>query len=190
MKQIQGSIMTKSINIKTLTYTILTLLLVNEALASDTSDNKNNLVASVTCDRKATPQTFLETISAAGGKSIISGNLGSETDSIFSLPTPANVWGYQVTHFSLHRGSNDDGDFDEFAAIINLADNLTTVDMVANQGKVPKIADNYFMAKKGNDDLVVRQYGDTILVSCANDVRTIQKKIQKDIRQIQEKFGG
>lgn len=182
--------MTNKINIKVLTASMLTLLLVNQAWASDISDNKNNLVASVTCEKQTSPKMFLKQIDGAGGKSIISGNFGDDTDSIFSLPTPANLWGYSVSNFSLHRGSNEDGDFDEFVAIIDINDNQTTVDMIASQGKVPKIADNYFTAQKGNNDLIVRQYGDTVSVSCANDVRTLQKKVKKDMKQIKERFGG
>jgi hypothetical protein len=91
--------------------------------------------------------------------------MGIETDSVFMLPAPANVWGYAATQFSMHRGSKD-GDFNEFTAAMPINDNQTTVDMIAALGKVTKIADNYFLVERGNNDLTVRQYDDTVYQLC------------------------
>lgn len=172
---------------------IMILSLCNVACSSDKTDienNKNKLVSFVTCQQNTTPTQFTQTISDAGGKSIISGNMGDAIDTIYSLPTPVNLWGYPVSSFTMHRGSNSDGDYDEFAAVVPTDSNQVTSDDVAALGKVRRISENYFMNEVGGNDLIVRQYEDTVYVSCANNVRTIKKNFDRNVKQLREKLGG
>ena len=167
------------------------ILIGTTSCLSDTGNEmENNLISYVTCKKNTSPEEFVKTIEAIGGKSLISGNMSQVTDSIFTLPATISIWGYPVSSFSLHQGSNDDGDFNEFAAVIPAPDNLTTSDGVAAMGHVNRIAENYFMNQVGGNDLIVRQYEDSIYISCANDVRTLKKSINRELKQLNERLGG
>lgn len=144
----------------------------------------SELAMIVSCQKSTTPENFVELIALAGGKSIISGNKGEQTDTEYALPSPIDVWGFKVTHLSIHVGDNDEGDFNEYAAVIPTTSNTVTPEYVAAQGQVPKIANNYFLKQFDNNDLIIRQYSDTVYVSCANDVRTLQKTMNKKLKEL------
>ncbi|ABS45757.1 MULTISPECIES: hypothetical protein [Yersinia pseudotuberculosis complex] len=157
------------------------------AAAFNSEEVKNagsELAMIVSCQKSTTPEKFVELIALAGGKSIISGNKGEQTDTEYAVPSPIDVWGFKVTHLSIHVGDNDEGDFNEYAAVIPATSNSVTPEYVAMQGQIPKIADNYYLKQFDNNDLIIRQYSDTVYVSCANDVRTLQKTINKKLKEL------
>lgn len=149
--------------------------------------NRNKLAAYVTCKLNTTPENFVNTIEMAGGKSLISGNHGTVINSMYSLTTPVSVYGYPVTKFSLHLKIDNDGDFNEYAAVIEPTDNQTTPEVIAQLAQVPKINEDYFIAHIDGDDLIIRKSGDIIYLSCANDVRTITKSIKHTLQEMTEK---
>jgi hypothetical protein len=162
----------------------LLVLMYANAHAKDEQSSNSALAMTITCEIKTTPAQFVSLIKNTQGGSIISGNHGVQQDGEFTVSSPVNIWGFNVTHFSYHFGSNDDGDFTEYRAIIPNQSNTLTAQSVAQIAGIPKIADNYYYKAVGNNDLLVRKYGDDIIVSCADDVRTVKKSINKFIRNL------
>ncbi|MEA9392172.1 hypothetical protein SJI19_16735 [Acerihabitans sp. TG2] len=151
------------------------------------NDNEYRLSQAVTCQTNTTPDEFIDLLKSQHGGNLISGNQGAEEDGEFTVSNPVDIWGIKVRHFSFHKGSNEDGDFTEYRAIVPATSNTISAQSLAQIGNVPKIADGYFYKSVGNNDLFIRQYGDDIVVSCANDVRTTRKSINRFIRNVQEK---
>lgn len=140
----------------------------------------------ITCEDEATPEEFISLLHEKNGGSVLSGHLGNSEDGEYTTSSPVELWGYFVNNFSYHVGSDQDGDFTEFRAIIPRTANVQTLQSIAETASIPKIAENYYYKAVGGSDLLLRQYGDDIVISCAVDVRTTKKSINRFMRELQE----
>lgn len=140
----------------------------------------------ISCEDKSSPENFISLLHEKNGGSVLSGHLGNGEDGEYTTSSPVELWGYLVNNFSYHVSSNEDGDFTEFRAIIPHTANVQTLQSIAETASIPKIAENYYYKAVGGSDLLLRQYGDDIVISCAVDVRTTKKSINRFMRELQE----
>lgn len=165
---------------------LLTALLLLNSCSANSNSAGSQITKIITCEDKATPEEFISLLHAKKGGSVLSGHLGNGEDGEYTTSSPVEIWGYLVNSFSYHVGSNQDGDFTEFRAIIPRTSNVQSLQSIAETASIPKIADNYYYKAVGGSDLLLRQYGDDVIISCAIDVRTTKKSINRFMRELQE----
>ncbi|QTP13375.1 hypothetical protein [Serratia symbiotica] len=162
------------------------LLLVACSSFNSNADTGYQLSQILTCEENTTPEGFVALINKQSGGWIISGSQGDSIDGEYTVSNPVIIWGYQVRNFSYHKGSNEDGDFTEYRAVIPATSNSINARSVASRGNIPQVAEGYFYRAVGNHDLLIRQFNDDVVISCARDVRTTTKKINRFMRELKD----
>lgn len=132
------------------------------------------LQAVLSCETSAKPAEVVAWIKQLGGKAIV--QKSPESDAEYTLQSPVDVYGRPVTRLSLHKGSNGEGDFDEYSAIFT-GEPLATVARLADVS--PDASGTYRKAIGGND-LVLRQESGVTYITCANGVRSVVKTLKKN----------
>lgn len=158
------------------------LLAVAQAHAADALAQAK-LQAVLSCELSVAPNDVVGLIKQLGGKAIV--QQSPESDAEYTLPNPVDVYGRPVTHVSLHKGSNGDGDFDEYTSTFS-GESLSTIARLADVKPDP--AGSYRKAF-GNNDLILRNEAGATLITCANGVRSVVKTLKKNAATQKKLYG-
>lgn len=171
-------------NIKQLAASTFVLAFAVSVHAKDTPQTaKETLEKILTCENDAPPEEVVSLIKMLGGVAIMQAN--DLSDAEYTIPNPVDIFGRPVTKISIHHGKNADGGFYEYGSLFT-GESIGTVAKFA--GIIPDAAGNY-RKEIGSHDLILRKEAGATYVTCANDVRTIVKTINRTARNVGNEFG-
>lgn len=137
---------------------------------------KSRLINILACNTQEAPTAVASLVRTLGGIAIVNHHVRENYD--FTLPNPIELFGQPVTRILVHPRSNDYGDYDEYAAVVDTA-NVAIVAQIAGIDVDPQ---GRYLQRIGGHEFRIREDQGVTTISCAYDVHTTWKSIKRHFK--------